>query len=73
MANLDDNWKFRLMATGNFNNDFVQEERLRARRKDVLSTTVTENFDLKFVQEATQITPETVLQKNKAQTIGRKQ
>ena len=71
MANLDDNWKFRLMATGNFNNDFVQEERLRARRKDVLSTT--ENFDLKFVQEATQITPETVLQKNKAQTIGRKQ
>ena len=70
MANLDDNWKFRLMATGNFNKDFVQE-RLRARRKNVLSTTG--NFDLKFVQEAMQITPGTILQKNKAQTIGRKQ
>ena len=71
MANLDDKWKFRLMATGNFNKDFVQEERLCARRKDVLSTTG--NFDRKFVQEATQITPGIVLQKNKAQTIGRKQ
>ena len=59
------------MATGNFNKDFVQEERLRARRKDVLSTTG--NFDRKFVQEATQITPGTVLQKDKAQTNGRKQ
>ena len=59
------------MATGNFNKDFVQEERLRARRKDVLSTTG--NFDRKFVQVATQITPGTVLQNNKAQTNGRKQ
>ena len=42
MANLDDNWKFRLMTTGNLNIDFVQE-RLRARRKDILSTTG--NFD----------------------------
>ena len=37
----------------------------------VLSTTG--NFDSEFVQEATQIIPGTVLQTNKAQTIGRKQ
>ena len=37
----------------------------------VLSTTG--NFDRKFVQEATQITPGTVLQKIKAEIIGRKQ
>ena len=57
MANLDNNWKFRLIATRNFIKNFVQEERLRARRKDVLSKTG--NFDRKFVQEATQITPGT--------------